>query len=695
MHIRVDTNQNGKRAALPLVGSALGAGLPILVAALIAIGWLIRGQERLITEDFRSTARAVLAAVDTQMQDDIAAAQALANAPELQSGDLNAFYDRARTVIANSPRWSAIILNDRSGKEQVLNSARERDAHRPAREPQSLVEAIRSRAPVIGPVTSQVDSPHSLFFPLRVPVLEGDTVQWVLTVLIRPERIAQIVDRQGVDGRIAAVLDQNYRIVARSGSPGAVGLVSASIAEREPGKLYIGTGIDGRRYARVALHSPVTGWWAAIGMSYDDFYAPIRRSIWDVLLLAAGAGLLSIILFLIVGRRIRQQVTAEEAARAREMEQAYRATSSALSAAEAASAEKSRFLAAASHDLRQPLQAMQNLSHLLVSRVSGDDVRLARQLQAAIGSSAALLNALLDVTKLDSGSIAPNVQSLSLCDLIAPIAEDFQGAAAAKGLKLKVVGCRQTVRSDPVLLGSIVRNLISNAIRYTLTGRVLIGCRVHGETVRIEVWDTGIGIPESEQQAIFEDFRQLGNVERNRDKGYGLGLAIVQRLSGLLGHSVGLRSSVGKGTVFWIEVPLASDAAPRLEQIEANGLLASGRVLIIEDDVIQGMSLSMMLAEWGFEAPFASTISEALALAEQAKPDLILTDFRLRGGGDGLEAIRKVRERVGSVPAVVVSGEAALSHTLRTVGIPLLLKPYTSEQLRNAVRDNLRVGRAA
>jgi CheY-like chemotaxis protein/two-component sensor histidine kinase len=377
------------------------------------------------------------------------------------------------------------------------------------------------------------------------------------------------------------------------------------------------------------------------------------------------------------------------------MEQAYRATSSALSAAEAASAEKSRFLAAASHDLRQPLQAMQNLAHLLVSRVSGDDVHLARQLQAAIGSSAALLNALLDVTNLDSGTVAPNVQAVSLREVVDPVAEDFRVAAATKGLELRVVSCRQTVQTDPVLLASIVRNLISNAIRYTLTGRVLIGCRTRGGIVRIEVWDTGIGIPETEQQTIFEDFHQLGNVERSRDKGHGLGLAIVQRLGGLLGHSVGLRSSVGKGTVFWVEVPVASAASPRLDRIEANGLLASGRVLIIEDDVVQGMSLSMMLAEWGFEAPFASTIAEALTIAEQAKPDLILTDFRLRGGGDGLEAIRKVRARVGSIPAVVVSGEAALSSTLRTVGIPLLLKPYTSEQLRSAVRENLRVGRAA
>lgn len=680
---------------MPLIGAVLTAGLPILVAAGVTIGLLIAEQERAIEEAFRSTARAVLSAVDAQMQDDIAGAQALAQAPELKSGDLAAFYQRARVVLASSPRWSAIIVNDPETMEQILNSARALPARRPAREPESLLAAIRSRAPVIGPVTSQIDAPQNLYFPVRIPVLDGETVKWVLTVLIRPERIAQIVERQAADGRIAAVLDQEHRIVARTGSPGAVGQIAPAIAEREPGKLYVGQGIDGARYARVILQSSVTGWWAAIGMSYDNFYAPIRRSIWDVVTIAVGAGLLSIMLFLVIFRRIREQVAAVETARAREMEQAYRATSSALSAAEAASAEKSRFLAAASHDLRQPLQAMQNLAHLLVSRVSGDDVRLARQLQAAIGSSSALLNALLDVTKLDSGSIAPNVQNVSLREVIEPLVDDFQGPAAAKGLKLKIVGCRQMVRSDPVLLGSILRNLISNAIRYTLTGRVLVGCRARGGTVRIEVWDTGIGIPESEQRAIFEDFRQLGNVERDRDKGYGLGLAIVQRLGGLLGHPVGLRSMLGKGTVFWLDVPRASTAAPKLEQIEANGLLASGRVLIIEDDVIQGMSLSMMLAEWGFEAPFASTIAEALALADQAKPDLILTDFRLRGGSDGLEAIRKVRERVGAVPAVVVSGEAALSHTLRTVGIPLLLKPYTSEQLRNAVRDNLRLGRAA
>lgn len=692
----MNTNRTGKRAILPLIGAVLAASLPILVAALVAIAWLIRSQEGLLEEDFRASARAVLAAVDAQLQDDIAAARSLADAPELKAGDLDAFYDRAQTVIANYPRWTAIIVNDPDGKEQVLNSARARGERRPVREPESLIGAIQSRAPVIGPVTSQLDAPQNLFFPLRIPVFDGDVVKWVLTVLIRPDRIQQIVGRQGVDDRIAAVLDQDHRVVARTGAQEAVGQVSVSLAQRDPGKLYIGKGIDGRQYARVLLQSPETGWWAGIGMPYDSFYAPIRRSIWGVLLLAAGAGLLSITLFLIVGRRIRLQVTAEEAERAREMEQAYRATSSALLAAEAASAGKTRFLAAASHDLRQPLQAMQNLAHLLVSRVSGEEARLAQQLQAAIGSSSALLNALLDVTKLDSGAISPNVQTVPLRDLIGPIVEDFQASATAKGLTLKCVDSRKSARSDPVLLGSIVRNLVSNAIRYTLSGRILVGCRSHDGRFRIEIWDTGIGIPESEQGAVFEDFRQLGNAERDREKGYGLGLAIVQRLSGLLGHPVGFRSSIGKGTVFWIEVPAAtSEVSPRVERIEANGLLAAGRVLIIEDDVIQGMSLSMMLAEWGFEAPFACTIREALVMAVQAKPDLILTDFRLRGGGDGLEAIRKIREKVGTVPAVVVSGEAALSHTLRTVGIPLLLKPYTSEQLRAVVRDNLRIGRAA
>jgi signal transduction histidine kinase/CheY-like chemotaxis protein len=678
----------GSKTARHYVSIVAAAGAPILLAAAIAMVWLIDAQRTYQEENFRAGARVILAAVEAVLADEITATKGMANSRELAAGDLDRFYDTARNWLRNHPRWAAIVVNDPEGREQLVNTNGARGERRAAREPESIRTAVETRAPTVGPLTRSLRYNDEFLFPIRVPVIVADDVRYVVTVLIRPEAIAEILRSQASNDRVASVLDAERITVARSDDPGYVGQKAISDAFDRPGRLAIGVGLTGEPFARVLVQSPSSKWWVGVGMPAEAYYAPLRRNVWVVALLTAAAGLISIALTLMVGRRIRSSTQAEEAARSQELESAYGTARKALEHAERASTEKSRFLAAASHDLRQPIQAMQNLAHLLTRRLSGEEERLARRLDDAVRSSAALLNALLDVSKLDAGAITPNIGSATVASLVDPIVADLRDSARAKRLDLRVVACGLTVRSDPILLGSVIRNLVSNAIRYTEKGHVLIGCRRCGALARIEVWDTGIGIPEEQQHLIFEDFRQIDNPERDRDKGYGLGLAIVHRLAALLQHRIGLRSTPGKGTVFWVEVPIA-EQAPQPIAVTAPPEPTTGRVLVIEDDVIQALSATMMLEDAGFEAVSAGSLDEAIAVVQRFHPDVLLTDFRLRGA-DGVEVVQRVRGRLGYVvPAVLVTGETSLAPFDAEMKMPILFKPYTPEQLVAIVRRQL------
>ncbi len=226
-------------------------------------------------------------------------------------------------------------------------------------------------------------------------------------------------------------------------------------------------------------------------------------------------------------------------------------------AAERAAVAKSRFLAAASHDLRQPAQAMMVFAELLQYHVQPTGEKLLVHLRQSIDAIADMLDALLHVSRIEAGIVAPQVETFAVGTLIDQMAAEFSAQLAFGAVAFRHVRCSATVRSDPVLLARILRNLISNARRYTREGRILVGCRRQAGAVRIEVWDTGPGIPADKLDEIFEEFVQLGNTERDRQKGLGLGLAIVRGLARVLGHRVAVRSRPGRGSVFSVEVPLA------------------------------------------------------------------------------------------------------------------------------------------
>ena len=234
-----------------------------------------------------------------------------------------------------------------------------------------------------------------------------------------------------------------------------------------------------------------------------------------------------------------------------------RVLEAAKSEAERANVGKSRFLAAASHDLRQPLQTISLLQGMLEKRVHDEATRrLVHRLDETVRTMSSLLDKLLDINQLEAGIVRPAIVDFPINRLLEEMRTEFTYHTETNGLGWRVVPSGLTVRSDPRLLEQIIRNLLSNAVKYTAGGRLLLGCRRRADMLRIEVWDTGAGIPELELQAIFEEFHQLDNPARERSKGLGLGLAIVQRLSDLLGHKIDVRSRLGTGSVFSIEVPL-------------------------------------------------------------------------------------------------------------------------------------------
>ena len=290
-----------------------------------------------------------------------------------------------------------------------------------------------------------------------------------------------------------------------------------------------------------------------------------------------------------------------------------RSTAEALSAAkrqaELASVAKSRFLAAASHDLRQPLQTLALLQGLLAKKVVGEKAqKLVGGIDEALSAMTGMLNTLLDINQIEAGSVKPEKADFPVNDLFDRLRDELTYHAQAAGLALRVVPCALSIRSDLRLLEQMIRNLISNALKYTHSGKVLVGCRCRQGNLRIEIWDTGIGIPESELQAIFEEYHQVDNAARQRSRGLGLGLSIVKSLGELLGHPISVRSLHGKGSVFSIEVPLTPSGVPTApghrsrptDEAPAQTARHAGAILVIEDDPEVREHLKLFLNEEGY-----------------------------------------------------------------------------------------------
>jgi PAS domain S-box-containing protein len=369
--------------------------------------------------------------------------------------------------------------------------------------------------------------------------------------------------------------------------------------------------------------------------------------------------------------------------------------------AERANRAKSRFLAAAGHDLSQPLQAIAMFASALKSQLSDPEGRESIDaIQQSLRAADELLSALLEVARLDAGTLKPQPQVFAVFDLLERIETSYAPQAREKGLAFRIVPCSLPVVSDPALLGRILGNLVSNAIRYTERGTVLVGCRRRGQMLRIEVWDTGVGIPESNWGAIFEEFYQIGNPERDRKRGLGLGLAIVDRLAKLLGHGIELRSWVGRGSMFAVVVPIGSrdllrHRTPRdAEDTEVAGAL----VVVIDDEPVQREGMRRALGAWGCSVVPAASAEEALAqlAASGRKPDLIVADYRLADGATGAQTIRRLSEWAErTIPGIIVSGdnEAWRLQEAAADGHGFMHKPVDPDELRRRLAAILNSGR--
>ena len=360
--------------------------------------------------------------------------------------------------------------------------------------------------------------------------------------------------------------------------------------------------------------------------------------------------------------------------------------------AEVANLSKSRFLAAASHDLRQPIHALGMYIGALAHHEMNDEMRrLVGNIEDSIAAMDGLFSSLLDISKLDAGVVEPVVRSFQIDPLLQRICQEFSEEAEEKNISIEVCRCGLSVRSDSVLLERIVRNIVSNAIRYTDAGRVLVGCR-RGARLRIQVWDTGRGIPGHEIDRVFEEFYQIGNPERDRDKGLGLGLAIVRRLTALLDHPLSLQSSSGRGTVFTISVPIAAHDATPAPAVKGrpSPVLLTGLILVVDDEAMVQDAMRSLLTSWGCQVIVAGSGAEMLERIASCPvaPDLILCDYRLRDEENGIDVIRALQaEYNDDIPAVLITGDTA-SERLREArdsGFIVLSKPVANSRLRATI----------
>jgi len=374
-------------------------------------------------------------------------------------------------------------------------------------------------------------------------------------------------------------------------------------------------------------------------------------------------------------------------------------------AAEHANRAKSSFLAAASHDLRQPIHALG--LYMATLRTEGLNVaqrEIVQRMSSSLAALDSMFNTLLDISRMDAGGLVPRPRPFALEPMLHRLAEEFAPMAADKGLRLSVrVGPQARALhavSDPLLVERIVRNLLGNAVKYTERGGVLLCCRLRsGGRWRVEVWDTGCGIPEAEREQVFDEFYQVGNPERDRANGLGLGLSIVRRLTQLLQHRLELASEVGRGTRFALELPATSDQPASESALGVTGSLQGLVVAVVDDDPEVRDGMQLLLARWGCQVFAGADAAEVLKRAgERPLLHAIVADFRLRGGHTGLDAVRGLRAACrGEPPALIVTGDSAPERLaeLERSTLPWLSKPVATARLRGWLLQAARARRGA
>jgi signal transduction histidine kinase len=381
-----------------------------------------------------------------------------------------------------------------------------------------------------------------------------------------------------------------------------------------------------------------------------------------------------------------------------ELQLSNRALAAAKAEAEAATHSKTRFLAAASHDLLQPLNAARLfLSALGETELPEEAARLVESTDIAFDSVERLLSALLDISKLDAGVVQPALEDVALGPLLRRLVAEFTPVAERKGLSLRAVSTAAVARTDRDMLTRALLNLLSNAIRYTRRGGVLVGVRRAAGGLSVAVVDTGVGIPTDKQKEIFEEFRRLGADAEQRDRGFGLGLAIVERIARILGHDLSVRSLPGRGSTFAIRLPASTGAVAERHdgrRDEAADVAADGALLlVIENEQAIRDGMQALLERWGYRVLTAASAEGGILALRQRRqrPQAVIADYHL-DDATGTEAISLVRDRFGQgIPAMVITADRMpeVEREIEGLGVPLLNKPVRPAQLRACLRHLL------
>lgn len=363
--------------------------------------------------------------------------------------------------------------------------------------------------------------------------------------------------------------------------------------------------------------------------------------------------------------------------------------------AEKANITKSKFLAAASHDLRQPLFALGLYTEILEGETNINKAReIATLIKQSYFSLKSLLDALLDISRLDAGVVKVDKRNFCLQEIFDRILFDYKPMAVDKGICLRVVSTSAVVYSDPTLVERVLRNLVSNAIKYTFAGNILVGVKHIGDHYQVRVYDTGIGIPQDELGNIFQEFHQLANPERDRSKGIGLGLAIVQRMLDLLGENLSVSSIVGHGTSMCFSIQRGESPVSLSHKERVSKISAGSIILVIEDDEEVARSIHAFLKEIGYAVLSADSADEALRLLlrEKSQPDMIISDYRLRKGFNGVDAAEAIINHLGKkIPVMIITGDTAPERIREATsrGYRLQHKPMIPSDFKRAVSEML------
>ena len=692
-------------------------------------------QQNLLFRIQREQARSAADKID-QFLNEITAGLVWETQVSLSDSTVDEWKFDAVRVMRQVPALTEVIQLDATGSEQFRMSREAPDvmaSHADHSQEAAFIQAMADKV-YYGPVYFIDESQPYMTIAMAGVRPEYGVIVGQVNLTFIWDVVSQI--QVGKRGR-AYVVDQAARLIAhpdisqvlrKTDMSGLAQIKAARVTKSNglPDQPLQGVDTEGRRVLSAYADVTPPGWLVFAELPIDEAYAPLYDSavrsgivILVALVLAIFAGLLLASRMVVPIRALRdgavrigsgdlgQRISIDTGDELEALGDQFNAMAARLQESyaglegkveertrqlEAANQAKSRFVAAASHDLRQPLHAL----GLFVAQLHGklranERSQIVSRIEDALSAMNELFSALLDISKLDAGATTVNITVFPVAQPLAHAETTFAGTAREKKLSFRVLPSNAWVRSDFILLQQIVFNLVQNALRYTRSGGVLVGCRKRGDQLHIEVWDSGIGIAADQHDKIFGEFYRLGEPDRDRRAGLGLGLAIVDRLCHLLGHPIEVKSTVGKGSVFAVTVPLApankraieASIVPRSQPSLANDKL----VLVIDDDPLVLEGMSGIFRKWGCRVITADSDSKALkAVTEQDDlPDLIISDYHLANGRTGIATIEWLRGELSApIPAFLISGDTdpATLHEAKVKGFHLLHKPVDPMALR-------------